>query len=98
MVRVQPQPHVSMVNHQVMTGRKISFKFLQNEQFQIGDWIQKQTSIGEVLYIGGTIYPKLVSSFFENLRIRLEAIKSTIKGTLIVIDKRRLGNILKIRL
>lgn len=41
------------------------------------------------------IYPKLVKTFSENLRINIDAIGSTVKDTLIVIDERRLSSILE---
>lgn len=40
-------------------------------------------------------YPKLVREFFENLRIGISSLECRVKNTLIVIDERRLGNILE---
>lgn len=40
------------------------------------------------------IYPKFDRMFFENLRIGTECIISSIKGTLIVLDERRINSIL----
>lgn len=49
----------------------------------------------EVLYFAGTNLPKLVRIFFKNLRLGTDAIESTIKDTLIVIDERILRSILE---
>lgn len=38
------------------------------------------------------VYPKLVPMFFENMRIGMMSIESTVKDVLIVLDERRIGS------
>lgn len=93
-IRPRPQPHVSMVNHLITNGRKNSFEFLENEYFKIGNQIRSQ-GWKKFCTLEVLIYPKLVRSFFENLRFGAETIESTIEDTLIVIDERRICSILE---
>ena len=51
--------------------------------------------MGEDLFFRRTYLSSRVKEFFENLRVGIGSISSTIKGTLIVLDNRRMGSILE---
>lgn len=92
--QTQPQPVILMVNRLVTTGQNINFEFLEVEPFQFKTWIQAQ-GWERFCMLEVPIYPMLVRSFFENLRIGTVSTSFTIKNVLIVLDERWIGNILE---
>lgn len=52
------------------------------------------TGLGEICSLDVPVYPRLVHLFFENLRIGIISIESTVKDVLIVLDA-RIANILE---
>ena len=84
----------SMADRVVTTGRKLNFDFLAQESFQIGDWLKVQ-GWEKFCSLDIPIYPRLVKSFFEHLRIRPRHLESTVNGTKIILDEAKLSELLE---
>ena len=83
-----------MADRVVTSGRKLDFTFLSQENFQIGDWLKAQ-SWEKFCTLDIPVYPRLVKSFFEHLKIRPRHLESTVNGTKIILDEAKLSEILQ---
>ena len=83
----------SMAMRPVVNGRCIIFIFLDDLGLQLGDKIEEQ---GWVYFcsLNTHTYPNLVYTFYENLIVREEHIKSKVKGKRIILSKDLLSSLL----
>ena len=83
-----------MADRVVTTGRKLDFDFLNQESFQIGEWLKSQ---GWEKFCSPDlpVFPKLVKSFFEHLRVRTHSLESVVNGVRIILNEAKLSEILE---
>ena len=85
---------MSMAMHLVTSRRCIIFSFLSDLRFQIGDIIEEQ-GWSFFCSLNVSTYPNLVRSFYKNLILEEEHIKSKVKGKRIIITEESLRNLLQ---
>ena len=83
-----------MADRVITTRRKLDFDFLSQEGFQMGEWLKAQ-GWEKFCSLDIPTFPRLVKSFFENLRIRPNSLESVINGVRIVLDEAKLSQILE---
>ena len=83
-------PSIQM--HQVMSGRRILFNFIEEIELELGDKIEEQ---GWVYFCSLNLptYPTLVRSFYENLKVKDDCLESQVKGKKIVISEELLSSL-----
>ena len=84
----------SMVNRVITSGRKLDFSFLARQHFQIGDWLKNQ-GWERFCSLEVPVYPRLVKSFFEHLKIWPSYIESKVNGTRIILNEDKISEILQ---
>ena len=87
-------PLQSMADRIITTGRKLDFAFLAQEGFQIGEWLKSQ-GWEKFCSLDLQIFPKLVKSFFEHLRVRTHSLESVVNGVRIVLDEAKISQLLE---
>ena len=83
-----------MVDRVVTSGRKLDFTFLSQEHFQIGEWLKFQ-GWEKFCSLDLPVFPSLVKSFFEHLRIKTHSLESTVNGVKIILNEAKLSEILE---
>ena len=84
----------SMANRVITSGRKLDFSFLAQQHFQIGEWLKIQ-GWERFCSLDIPVYPRLVKSFFEHLKVRTSYVESTVNGIRIMLNESKISEILQ---
>ena len=84
----------SMAMWQVVSGRHILFKFLEELGLELGDKLEEQ---GWVYFcsLNTYTYPTLVRTFYKNLIVKEEHIESRVKDKRIILSEELLSSLLQ---